>query len=63
MQEIVAYKCKCGHIYENKIYIRKCNFCGKEICGECAWGTAVTCFKCGKEHEKCDYKDELMRKR
>ena len=60
MKVVMAYECRCGHIYKNIDSIRKCRFCGKEICGECARFTGTTCFQCGQILSDYDYNSKLM---
>jgi hypothetical protein len=57
MEQITAFKCRCGTIYEDKESIRKCTSCGKEICDDCAGFVSLLCWGCNENHveERVEY--------
>lgn len=50
MKEIVAYKCECGEIYDDRHKIYNCKECGQEICDECGGFETGFCWKCNDKH-------------
>lgn len=50
MKEIIAYKCQCGEIYENKDRITTCKHCGKEMCIECSGFVGGLCWTCNDKY-------------
>lgn len=57
MEEIIAYKCRCGTIHTSKNYIFNCKECGKEICVRCNCDFAdEVCWECSNKKLKKENK-------